>query len=59
MIRKIRRRKPAEIRKDVTVRVRLSVAQRAQCVKAADAMGLDLSSWVRMAALGELQRRSA
>lgn len=43
----IRRRKPKAARKESSILIRVTAAQKRELVQAADAAGLDLSSWLR------------
>jgi uncharacterized protein (DUF1778 family) len=51
----MRRRKPKAERKEAAILVRLTDAQKATLVAAADRAGLDLSSWLRSAGLREAE----
>jgi uncharacterized protein (DUF1778 family) len=48
---KIKRRKPAISRKEETIKVRSTRAEKSALQEAARKAGLDLSAWIRMVAL--------
>lgn len=51
-----KRRKPAALRRDDEIRIRLTVTEKATWTKAARLDGLTLSSWLRMLATRAVQR---
>ena len=48
--------KPSHLRKDYSIKIRVTLSQKKLLEKAAVAAMLDLSSWVRIAALAEAAR---
>ena len=52
-----KRRKPAESRKDDSIRIRVSEAQKAKLVSAAERAGLGVSSWLLSIGLREADRK--
>ena len=53
-----KRRKPAASRKEESIRLRLTTAQKDMFTKAAERAGLDLSGWLRHIATQEAERLS-
>jgi uncharacterized protein (DUF1778 family) len=51
----MKRRKPKESRKEATILIRVTGAQKATIAAAAEHAGLDLSGWVRSLALREAE----
>jgi len=48
--------KPSHLRKDYSIKIRVTLSQKKMLEKAAAAAMLDLSSWVRIVALAEADR---
>jgi uncharacterized protein (DUF1778 family) len=48
--------KPSHLRKDYSIKIRVTLSQKKRLEKAAAAAMLDLSSWVRIVALAEADR---
>jgi uncharacterized protein (DUF1778 family) len=48
--------KPSHLRKDYSIKIRVTLSQKKMLEKAAAAAMLDLSSWVRIVALAEAGR---
>lgn len=53
----MKRRKPAEDRKDEMVRIRMKMKTKNMLVEAAESDGLDLSSWLRMLGVREAKKK--
>ncbi len=51
-----KRRKPAELRKDEVIRVRVSAEQKKALTDAATGVGLGVSSWLLSLGLREVQK---
>ena len=51
--RSVERRKPDDERKDTSVRIRLTDAQKQTIARAAEKSGLDVSGWLRYVGLRE------
>lgn len=51
-----KRRKPAELRKDEVIRVRVSAEQKKALTDAATSVGLGVSSWLLSLGLREVQK---
>jgi hypothetical protein len=58
-VARIKRRKPAEARKDEVVPVRLTADQKATLAAAAERRGLGVSTWLLMLGLGEAAKDEA
>lgn len=57
-VMKGKHRKPATLRKEDVIRIRVTDEQRASMQAAADKAGLDLSTWMRTIALSEAKKAS-